>query len=79
VVAMPHARLGETVCAYVIPKKGRTLSFEEMLAHIAATGVARQKSPEKLVIVDDLPRTPSGKVRKDLLRSDIRARLQQPG
>jgi acyl-CoA synthetase (AMP-forming)/AMP-acid ligase II len=39
--------------------------------------VARQKHPEKLVLVDSLPRTASGKVRKDQLRLDIRERLRK--
>lgn len=77
VVAMPHARLGETVCAYVIPKKGDTLSFEELSEHIAQSGIAKQKTPEKLMLVEDFPRTASGKIRKDLLRDDIRLYLSE--
>ena len=76
VVSMPHPRLGETVCAYVVVKPGQTLSFDDMLAHVAAAGVARQKYPEKLVILTEFPRTPSGKIRKDLLRADVRERLK---
>jgi non-ribosomal peptide synthetase component E (peptide arylation enzyme) len=79
VVAMPHARLGETVCAYVVLKPGRALSFAELTASVAAAGVARQKYPERLVLVDSFPRTASGKVRKDRLRADIRERLQAEG
>lgn len=76
VVAMPHPRLGETVCAYVIPRPGARVALDELLQVAQAAGVARQKSPERLVLVEDLPRTPSGKVRKDLLREDIRRRLK---
>jgi acyl-coenzyme A synthetase/AMP-(fatty) acid ligase len=36
---------------------------------IAAAGLAKQKSPEHLEIVSDLPKTPAGKIRKDILRS----------
>jgi len=76
VVAMPHERLGETVCAYVILKAGHSLSFDELLMTVERAGVARQKYPEHLVVVDNFPRTASGKVRKDQLRLDIRQRLQ---
>lgn len=80
IVSMPHPRLGETVCAYVIPREGRTMSLDDVTAAMTAAGVARQKFPEKLVVVDDLPRTASGKVKKDLLRVDIRDRLaREPG
>ena len=41
--------------------------------HFAALGVAKQKTPEHLVLVDELPRTPSGKVRKVDLRDRLRA------
>lgn len=75
VVAMPHPRLGETLCAYVILRPGQTLGFEQLLERIGQAGVARQKHPERLVVVEDFPRTASGKIRKDQLRADIRRRL----
>ncbi|MBT9597871.1 MAG: AMP-binding protein [Vitreoscilla sp.] len=78
VVAMPHERLGETVCAYAVLRPGAALSAEQMLASMAEAGVAKQKYPERLVIVEALPRTASGKVRKDQLRKDIRERLAAP-
>lgn len=71
VVAMPHARLGEGVCAYVIA--GGAVSGEDLCAHVAASGLARQKIPERFEFREDFPRTASGKVRKDLLREDVRA------
>lgn len=76
VVAMPHARLGETLCAYVIAQPGAGLDLDALLAFVAASGVARQKYPEHLVVVEDFPRTASGKIRKDRLRADIRERQQ---
>jgi acyl-CoA synthetase (AMP-forming)/AMP-acid ligase II len=76
VVAMPHDRLGETVCAFVTLKAGQTLGFEQMIAHVGKSGVAKQKYPERLIVLDAFPRTASGKIRKDRLREDIRERLQ---
>jgi len=76
VVAMPHARLGETLCAYVIAHAGAEVDLESVLAFVAKAGVAKQKYPERLEVVDDFPRTASGKIRKDRLRSMIRERLQ---
>jgi non-ribosomal peptide synthetase component E (peptide arylation enzyme) len=75
VVGMPHSRLGETVCAYAILKPGKTLTLDDVVKHVSLTGVAKPKYPERLVVVDSLPRTASGKVRKDQLRIDIRQRL----
>jgi len=77
VVAMPHARLGEGVCAYVIVRGDETPSPEVLAAHVAASGLAKQKIPERFELVEDFPRTASGKVRKDLLRADIKAKLER--
>jgi len=73
VVAAPDARYGERVCACVITKPGAGLTLEEVIAHFAASGCAKQKTPEKLVLLSDFPRTPSGKVRK----AELRAALKQ--
>ena len=74
VVAMPHARLGEGVCAYIIGR-GDAPDADELMAHVAASGLARQKIPERFELVEDFPRTASGKVRKDQLRADIKAKV----
>jgi acyl-CoA synthetase (AMP-forming)/AMP-acid ligase II len=42
-------------------------------AHLAEAGLARQKWPEELRSVDELPRTPSGKIQKFVLRQQLRA------
>ena len=72
VVGMPDERYGERVCAYVILRRGAELEIPEVVDHFAAEGVARQKTPERLVEVDELPRTPMGKVRKVELRTRLR-------
>ena len=76
VVAMPDERLGERSCAYVVLKAPhQTLTLEEVIAFFARKRVAKYKYPEHLVVVDGLPRTASGKIRKYLLRQDIARRL----
>jgi acyl-CoA synthetase (AMP-forming)/AMP-acid ligase II len=67
-VSMPHPRLGEAVCLFAVPASGCSLSLEDIAAILSGAGLARQKFPERLVLVDSLPKTPSGKTRKDLLR-----------
>jgi len=74
VVAMPHDRLGEGVCAYIIAG-GPVPDARALADHVAASGLARQKIPERFEFVDDFPRTASGKVRKDQLRAAIGAML----
>ena len=74
-VRMPHARLGETICLYAVITPGPALGLSDVHAHMAQQGFARQKFPERLEQVESLPRTPSGKVRKDQLRDRILATL----
>ncbi|MCX7285498.1 MAG: AMP-binding protein [Novosphingobium sp.] len=73
VVSMPHERLGEGVCAYVL--LSGDADADTLAAHVGASGLAKQKIPERFEFREDFPRTASGKVRKDLLRNDIRSRI----
>jgi acyl-CoA synthetase (AMP-forming)/AMP-acid ligase II len=72
VVASPDARYGERVCAFVIRRAGAALDLPDLQKHFAAAGVARQKTPERLELVSELPRTASGKVKKFELRQRLR-------
>jgi acyl-CoA synthetase len=75
VVAAPDARLGEHAAAVLRMLPGQPApSLEQLRAHLAAAGLARQKWPEEIHAVDDFPRTPSGKVRKYVIRADVAAR-----
>jgi len=77
IVAMPSTATGEKGCAFIIANPGQTIDMADIRRHLDAAGLARQKFPEHLVLVDDLPRVPSGKVKKDVLR--IRARAIAEG
>ncbi len=68
VVAMPSPATGEMGCAFVIPQPGQSIDMTEMGRFLSEAGLAKQKFPEWLELVDDMPRVPSGKIRKDLLR-----------
>jgi acyl-CoA synthetase (AMP-forming)/AMP-acid ligase II len=72
VVAMPSTATGEKGCAFIIPREGSSIDLPEIRRFLEAAGLARQKFPEHIVLVDDLPRVSSGKVRKDVLRQRAR-------
>ena len=72
IVAMPDARLGERACAFVVLRGALTLDFARMQHYLDACQVAKQYWPERLEIVTELPRTPSGKVQKFVLRERAR-------
>ena len=67
VIAIPHERWGEVPHAVVTMAAGYDLDPEEMVAHLTGR-MARYKVPKSLEVVDELPRTASGKVQKAVLR-----------
>ena len=70
IVAMPDERLGERACAFVVPAAGAAppLDFAAMQRYLDERRVAKPYWPERLEIVAELPRTPSGKIQKFVLR-----------
>jgi len=69
---MPSATTGEKGCAFIIPREGQTIDLPEIRRFLDNEGLARQKFPEHVVLVAELPRVPSGKVKKDVLRIEAR-------
>jgi len=74
VVAAPDQRFGERVCAVVrtVPGAGAP-DLDSIRTAMGEAGIARAKWPEQLEVVEDFPRTPSGKVQKVVLRDRLRA------
>ena len=74
VVAMPHERLGEGVCAFVVADN--EVNVDAVTGFADKAQLAKQKIPQRIEFVSNLPRTASGKVRKDVLRRQIRTILE---
>ena len=73
VVAAPDERLGEHAAAVLRVREGmKAPTLEQMREHLATAGLARQKWPESVHEVGDLPRTASGKVQKFVVRRQLR-------
>jgi len=68
IVAMPDERLGERACAFVVVRTGTRLAMKDMRAFLEQQGVAKQFWPERLEILEQMPRTPTGKIQKFVLR-----------
>jgi acyl-CoA synthetase (AMP-forming)/AMP-acid ligase II len=62
VVGYPDEVLGERICAVVVPKAGETVTVESLQDHFRARDLAKFKWPERVRIVERLPRNPLGKV-----------------
>ncbi|MCV7103236.1 class I adenylate-forming enzyme family protein [Mycobacterium palustre] len=75
-VAMPDPVFGEKVCVYAELVDSATVDLPELAEHLLALGVSKELLPERLIVVDELPRSSGGKVAKGELRQDIRTRME---
>jgi acyl-CoA synthetase len=75
-VAMPDPVFGEKVCLYAELADSATIDLPELVEHLLALGVSKELLPERLVVVDELPRSSGGKIAKGQLREDIRIRME---
>jgi acyl-CoA synthetase len=71
VVGYPDQALGEKACAVVVSKKDQTITLEELVAFLKEKDIAAYKLPERLMVVDALPRNPVGKILKRNLREQL--------
>jgi acyl-CoA synthetase len=74
-VAMPDEVFGERVCMYAELEPDAELDLDALVTFLRQRGVSPEWLPERLVVVDSLPRASGGKVAKGELRADIRRRL----
>jgi cyclohexanecarboxylate-CoA ligase len=69
VVGYPDERLGERACAVIVPAgPGDPPALGDLTGHLDALGMAKHYWPERVVLVAELPKTPSGKIQKFRLR-----------
>ncbi|MFE4897805.1 AMP-binding protein [Peribacillus butanolivorans] len=77
VIAVPDARLQEKACACISVRPGKSpITMESLKKFLYEKGLAKQYWPEQLEIMDDFPRTPSGKIQKFRLREMINEKIQ---
>ena len=70
VVGFPDDRLGERVGVFVVTREGEQVpTVEELRTYLTGHGVAIQKTPEQVIVIDELPMTATGKVQKHVLRA----------
>jgi cyclohexanecarboxylate-CoA ligase len=73
IVAFSDERLGERACAVVVVKPGQVIDMSSMAAFLKAQKMAVSYIPERLIVVDDLPVTATGKIQKHKLRELLQA------
>jgi 2,3-dihydroxybenzoate-AMP ligase/mycobactin salicyl-AMP ligase len=78
-VGMPDSVFGEKVCVFITPKKGDTVSFEEILSYLKEKKTSVFYLPERMEIVEEMPLTNVGKIDKIRLREKIKEKLKKEG
>lgn len=76
IVGVPDPRLGERNCLCVIPRPGERISLEEIVAFLK-DGVATYKLPEMVEVFEELPFTPTGKIQRHVLATQVLERRRQ--
>jgi acyl-CoA synthetase (AMP-forming)/AMP-acid ligase II len=71
VIGVPDARTGERVCAVIVPVDGAAVGLDDVIAHFKRLDVAPYKIPERVEVVDVIPRNAMGKA----LKNDLKARF----
>ena len=78
VVGLPDEKWGEAVTAVIVLKPDTGISEEDVLGYSRKT-LADYKVPKRVIFTDDIPRTPTGKVRKFILIERYSVTMRQPG
>jgi acyl-CoA synthetase len=75
-VAMPDPVFGEKVCLYTELVDSQAIDLPGLVEFLLAAGVSKELLPERLIVIDELPRSSGGKIAKGRLREDIQARME---
>lgn len=70
VIGYPDEKFGERGCAFIVPVSGKDVDVQE-LRQLCVQKVAAYKVPDRFEVVDTLPMTPAGKIRKSELKTRI--------
>lgn len=71
-VSMPDDVLGERICAFVTLVEGGSMDLDALCRFLSEKGVAKMRWPERVVVVDEMPMTPTRKVIKRALQEQLR-------
>jgi len=76
VIPMPDPVMGERVCAYIQPKSGTQLTFDEIISFLRGQKASVLQLPERIEFIDTMPYTGAQKMDKKSLQEDIAKKLQ---
>lgn len=77
VIGMPDERLGERICAFVVPlPDAKDLTLSHVIRYLEEKKIPKRYWPERLEFIDRIPHTGSGKVKKYLLKEELKQRIR---
>lgn len=76
VAAFPDAVLGERACAFVVQRPGAAMTLETLLVFLKEQQMPTWQMPERLELMDDLPKSAGGKIMKNKLRELVAAKVK---
>lgn len=76
-VGIPDERLGERICTFIVPEGGVTVHLEDLVECLGSRRVNKRLWPEHIELIDSIPRTESGKVKRNELVSILLDRLKE--
>jgi acyl-CoA synthetase (AMP-forming)/AMP-acid ligase II len=72
VISRPDPRLGERAYLVAAVRPGSTITLDDVVAHLAAKGLAKYKWPEDLILIEELPSTATGKIARARLIDQLK-------
>jgi cyclohexanecarboxylate-CoA ligase len=76
VIGIPDARLGERIGVVLVIKEGAGMTLDSLSSYLLNRGLSRHYLPEEIIRLDEMPMTPSGKIKKSELRDMLSADQQ---
>lgn len=78
VIGMPDERLGERICAFVVTDGcAPAPTVQSMREYLASKNVQKRLWPERIEAIDSIPRTESGKIKKNILSQELKRRMDK--
>ena len=79
-IGMPDERLGERICTFVSPTDPtHPPTQEELIAYLQSRHIAKRLWPERVEVIDEIPVTATGKVKRFILAQELKARMEDDG
>lgn len=71
VTGFPDDQMGEKICACIVPKTGANVGLDDLSEFLISRKISRYKLPEAMLVVDQIPRSPLGKILRPQLREMV--------